>query len=244
MKSKKLTLTLAMFAGSSGADRFYLGQNYAGWAILLTFWVILPAIVYSIIKFNIVANWEPFFLGRFAIPILFHLYAAGRYMVMSDENFKSQDVSNSKTLPLTFIAIALAVFFLVGGNKFLNTAKKVDITEVDASIILSAEQMSEEFRTNEELYRKKYDNEILQIEGSVIEKGSDFEQGDYFALKGLNNDPFGIKCYFEKQNLSDAEKVKIGDKIVIKGFCNGNKLENCKVISVNGGDIQAFQTKF
>ncbi|MFI5172369.1 MAG: NINE protein [Chitinophagales bacterium] len=237
MKSKKITLVLALFTGSSGSDRFYLGQNNAGWFILLAFWVILPGLVYGVIKFNLVPNWEPFLLARFALPILFHLFAAGRYLVMSDEKFKSQDISKRKTFPLVLISLLFTGALIIGGNKILDSARVIDITTANASASLSAEQMSEEFRKDEVGYRKKYDQEVLQIEGEVSETGNDFEQGNYFALKGLNNDPFGIKCYFEAQNLKEAEMVKLGDKIVIKGVCNGNKLENCKVISVNGTKI-------
>jgi len=223
--------------GSAGADRFYLGQNTAGWVTLLTFWLLIPGAVFGIIKFNLVPNWEPFMLGRFALPIVFHLYETGRYMVMSDQRFMSQDESKSKTFPLTIASFVISALLIVGGSRMLKSAMVVDIVEADVSAVLSAETMSQEFRTDEEVYRKKYDNLVLQIEGVVSETGNDFESGSYFALKGLNNDPFGIKCYFLEQNVADANLVKIGDKIIMKGVANGNKLENCKVISINGKKV-------
>ena len=182
MKSKKLSLLLALFAGSSGADRFYLGQNNAGWATLLGFWAVLPALIYAIIKYNIFPNWEPFLLTRFALPIVFHLYAGGRYLVMNDTQFKSQDVSKSKTFLLTAVALLVSFLLIIGGNKLLSSAQIIDITKVDAEVNLSAEEMSGEYRTNEEAYRKKYDNKVLQIEGTVTELGNDFEQGQYLSL--------------------------------------------------------------
>ncbi len=234
MKSKKLTLTLAIFAGSSGADKFYLGQNTAGWSTLLAFWVLLPGFVYAVVKFNLVANWEPFFLGRFAIPIMFHLFAAGRYMVMSDEKFKSQDVSKSKTFPLTIASIALAIALIIVGNRFLNSAKTVDITKADVSVTLSAEQMSKEYRNDEVAYRKNYDNKILQVEGTVsISPGEDLEtQTKYLELMGNGNDVFGIKCFFKKENSSNVDQIRAGDKIIVNGECSGNILNNCIVIKI------------
>jgi len=237
MKSKKTSIILALLGGSAGADRFYLGQNTAGWVTLLTFWLLIPGAVFGIIKFNLVPNWEPFMLGRFALPIVFHLYETGRYMVMSDQRFMSQDESKSKTFPLTIASFVISALLIVGGSRMLKSAMVVDIVEADVSAVLSAETMSQEFRTDEEVYRKKYDNLVLQIEGVVSETGNDFESGSYFALKGLNNDPFGIKCYFLEQNVADANLVKIGDKIIMKGVANGNKLENCKVISINGKKV-------
>jgi tRNA_anti-like/TM2 domain len=237
MKSKKRSLLLSLLGGSAGADRFYLGQNTAGWVTLLTFWVLIPGAVFAIIKFNLFPNWEPFMLGRFALPIVFHLYETGRYMVISDEKFMSQDVSKSKTFILTIASFIIAGLLIVGGNRLLNGAKMVDIITAEVSVTLSAEKMSQEFRLDEEAYRKKYDNKVLQVEGIVSETGNDFETGTYFALKGLNNDPFGIKCYFLEQNIADANKVKIGDKVIMKGVANGNKLENCKVISINGQSL-------
>lgn len=223
--------------GSAGADRFYLGQNTAGWVTLLTFWLLIPGAVFAVIKFNLVPNWEPFMLGRFALPIVFHLYETGRYMVMNDQRFMSQDESKSKTFPLTIAAFVISALLIVGGSRMLKSAMVVDIVSADVSAVLSAETMSQEFRSNEEVYRKKYDNLVLQIEGVVSETGNDFEAGSYFALKGLNNDPFGIKCYFLEQNVADASLVKLGDKIVMKGVANGNKLENCKIISINGKKV-------
>ncbi|MBK7440688.1 MAG: NINE protein [Chitinophagales bacterium] len=237
MKSKKTSIILALLGGSAGADRFYLGQNTAGWVTLLTFWLLIPGAVFGIIKFNLVPNWEPFMLGRFALPIVFHLYETGRYMVMSDQRFMSQDESKSKTFPLTIASFVISALLIVGGSRMLKSAMVVDIVEADVSAVLSAEAMSQEFRTDEEVYRKKYDNLVLQIEGEVSETGNDFEAGSYFALKGLNNDPFGIKCYFLEQNVADANMVKLGDKIIMKGVANGNKLENCKVISINGKKV-------
>lgn len=234
MKSKKLALILALTGGSAGADRFYLGQNNAGWLTLLAFWGVLPGAIFAIIKYNIFPNWEPFLLARFAVPIVFHLVATGRYMVINDQKFMSQDVSKSKTFPLTIGAYLFAAVLIVGGNKLLNGAQMIDIITADVSATLSAEKMSQEFRRDEESYRKKYDNNVLQVEGIVIEVGNDFEVGPYFALKGLDNDPFGIKCYFVEEHVSDADLAKIGDKVTIKGMANGNKLENCKVLNVNG----------
>jgi hypothetical protein len=176
-------------------------------------------------------------LGRFALPIVFHLYETGRYMVISDEKFMSQDVSKSKTFPLTIASFLIAALLIVGGSRLLKSAMVVDIESAEISAVLSAEAMSQEFRNNEDIYRKKYDNLVLQIEGIVSETGNDFETGAYFALKGLNNDPFGIKCYFLEQNIADANKVKIGDKVIMKGVANGNKLENCKVININGQSL-------
>ena len=237
MKSKKISLLLSLLGASAGADRFYLGQNTAGWVTLLTFWVLIPGAVYGIIKFNLFPNWEPFMLGRFALPIVFHLYETGRYMVISDEKFMSQDVSKSKTFPLTIASFLIAALLIVGGSRLLKSAMVVDIDDAEISDVLSAEKMSQEFRSNEDLYRKKYDNNPLQVEGIVSETGVDLADGNYFALKGLNNDPFGIKCYFLEQNIADANKVKIGDKVIMKGVANGNKLENCKVININGQSL-------
>jgi TM2 domain-containing membrane protein YozV len=237
MKSKKTSLILSLLGGSFGADRFYLGQNTAGWVTLLSFWVLLPGIVFAIIKFNLVPNWEPFMLGRLALPIIFNFYETGRYMVMNDQTFMSQDESKSKTFPLTIASFVIAILLSIGGTRLLNSQIQVDIVSADVQAVLSAETMSQEFRANEEIYRKTYDNKVLQIEGIVAETGNDFETGPYFALKGLNNDPFGIKCYFLEQNIGDANQVVIGDKVIMKGVANGNKLENCKVISVNGKSI-------
>ena len=59
MKSKKISLLLSLLGASAGADRFYLGQNTAGWVTLLTFWVLIPGAVYGLIKLNLFPNCDP-----------------------------------------------------------------------------------------------------------------------------------------------------------------------------------------
>lgn len=234
MRSKNLTLTLALLAGSAGADRFYLGRNNAGWIILVLFWLLLPAVIYGVIRFNLVPNWEPVLLAKYALPLMFHVYAAGRYMVMSKEKFMSQNSSKGNFPPLTALSVVIAAILAVGASRMLAEIQVVDIESAKINAVLSAEQMSQEYRNNEEKYRKDYENKVLQIQGIVAETGQDFEAGTYFALQGKDGDPFGIKCFFLGENLSAANNVKVGDTVVIKGVANGNKLENSKLMSING----------
>lgn len=234
MRSKKVTLSLALLGGSAGADRFYLGQNAAGWLTMLVCWLVLPGAVYGIIRYNLYPNWEPFLLSRYALPILFHVVAAGRYLIMSEESFMSQNVKKSNTFPMVLVGFVVTAFLIVGSSRLLSTVQIVDIDKAEVEAILSAEMMSQEFRIDENAYRKKYDNKTLLIEGEVVETGNDFELGTYFALKGKDGDPFGIKCFFLGEHLKEAEMVVMGDKVTIKGIANGNKLENCTLTERNG----------
>lgn len=234
MKSKKLTLTLALLGGSAGADRFYLGQQNAGWLILLMFWLVLPGAIYGVIRFNLAPNWEPFILSKYALPILYHFVAMGRYLVMSEEKFVSQDASKGKLSPMTFGAFALALILAVGASRMIAQVQVPDIDTVQSAGTISSVSLSQEFRADEEAYRKRYDNKPFQVAGTVTETGMDFESGAYFALQGADGDPFGIKCIFGADHQKDPESVVKGDVVEVKGFINGNKLENCTILTING----------
>ncbi len=234
MKSKKITLTLALMGGSAGADRFYMGQQNAGWLILLMFWLVVPGAIYGVIRFNLAPNWEPFILAKYALPILYHFVAMGRYLVMSEEKFVSQDASKGKLSPMTFGAFAIALILAIGASRMISQVQAPDIDTVQSAGAISSVSLSQEFRADEEAYRKRYDNKPFQVSGTVTETGMDFESGAYFALQGTEGDPFGIKCIFGADHQKDPESVVKGDVVEVKGFINGNKLENCTILTING----------
>ena len=239
MKSKKLTLTLALLGGSAGADRFYLGQQNAGWLTLLCFWLVIPGAIYGVIRFNLTPNWEPFLLVKYALPVLYHFVAAGRYMVMSEQKFVSQDDSKGKLSAMTFGCFILAMLLSVGASRIIAQVQAPDIDAVESKGAMQAVALSQEFRTNEEAFRKKYDNKPFQVSGTVSETGIDLEvDGAYFALRGADGDPFGIKCIFEATHQQEPEVVVKGDIVEVKGFINGNKLENCTILTINGTPYQ------
>lgn len=237
MKSKPLVVALSFFAGSTGAHRFYLGQNQNGWTTLLIWWLALPAIIYAIIRFNLFPNWEPFLAARIALPAAYQIFEAIRFGLMKGEKFKSQDKSLRNTIPLTFMSLVLFLGFYIGGTKLIDSVKHVDINRVDADVIFSSAEMSAEFRKDEEAYRKKYDNKILQIEGTaMLDAGVDLAtETFYLELGGAQNDAFGIKCFFLQENNAGVANIKAGDYVVVKGECKGNILENCKIIETTSG---------
>lgn len=230
MKSKKTSILLALLGGSAGADRFYLGQQNSGWLILLSFWAVLPGAIYGVIRFNLVPNWEPFLLAKYALPILFHVFAMGRYLVMNEQKFMSQDESKGKFSPLVIGCFVVAAIFAVGASRMIATVQKPDIDAASTKGEIDAITLSQEFRKDEEAYRKKYDNQAFEVSGVIAETGMDFETGAYFALKGMEGDPFGIKCLFAPDHQTEPEQVQVGQEVRVKGFINGNKLENCTIL--------------
>ena len=234
MKSRKIAILWSLVGGSAGADRFYLGQNTAGWSTLFTFWAILPGVFYGVMKFHLVQNWAMLNILFFAIPILYHMVAIGRYLIMSDTKFKSQDKSKSKTIFLALGSILIAAVLCVTGSKMMATVQTVDITTTSATLQVTSIQLSKEFRDNESAYRKKYDNRVIEVKGAISNPpGFDLETGtSYIELSGENSDVFGIKCYFLKENSANINEIQKGDLVVVKGQCIGNKLNNCLVTDI------------
>lgn len=91
------------------------------------------------------------------------------------------------------------------------------------AINITAEQLLTDFTKDEASARKKYvpesvGDKILEVTGEVKEASLNDAGENVYILKA-GSEMSGIKCVMEKEK--DVATAKAGDKIKIRGFCNG-----------------------
>lgn len=121
---------------------------------------------------------------------------------------------------LAFMAIA---GIIIGGSIIFYMFKMPhrDIQDSDASYFLTTTELVEEYLSNADAANDKYldedgDSEILEISGTVLEIGENFD-GQKLVLLKDSNDKAGVKCTFLAEASSNAIQLKIGENVTIKG---------------------------
>jgi hypothetical protein len=101
----------------------------------------------------------------------------------------------------------------------------MDIASEKAAFSLSAAQLYNEFKANENTANKKYLSEangkVIQVSGIVSEIIKGEHGGLTLSLKEQSIADGGVSCSIDSLNIEKASKLKVGDKVVIKGQCTG-----------------------
>jgi hypothetical protein len=101
----------------------------------------------------------------------------------------------------------------------------LDVASEKPEFSLSAAQLYNEFKTNENSANKKYlaeaKGKIIQISGIV----SEIIKGDHGTLTLSVNEKSmtegAVSCSIDSTNIDKACKFKVGDKVILKGQCIG-----------------------
>lgn len=123
-----------------------------------------------------------------------------------------------KKILITLIAIVLAVLGVVL-YLFNQPSRDVQATQTDFSYNSSA--IVNEYLTDAQAANKKYldeegNSKVLEITGVIANISEDFNNQKVILLKS-KTDKAGVSATFTEATNTDVEKVKIGDKITIKG---------------------------
>lgn len=231
MKSKTITAIISFLAGSTGAHRFYLGQNRLGWFFLVFFYVLFAAAIwYS--KIYHVANHYMLTTIWIVLICITHIVEAIRYGVMREEKFETENKSTGATLPLTVTSIIFAIAANYGFNYLTKTTGTINIETANTVYEISSVELSTAYNNDEKLYMEKYHGRVLEVSGRVQSFGEDFEKGTYLTLQPADGSPADVNCYINNEYLKELSEVATGDSIIIKGVCNRRFLDNCKIITV------------
>lgn len=102
-------------------------------------------------------------------------------------------------------------------NEF--TRKPATAEQLSTDITISAEKLADEYSSNEETANKKFLNKTVEVSGDVEEC---LKNGEVYSVSLSTNDPMTlITVVLIPQENSKAEKIKSGQKITVKGICNG-----------------------
>ncbi|MBE9489750.1 MAG: hypothetical protein IMY67_05605 [Bacteroidetes bacterium] len=119
--------------------------------------------------------------------------------------------------------ILLAIIIIAGGAAFLYMFFQPhrDVQATQSDFQLEAKQIVDEYLTDYKAANDKYlqeegDSKIIEITGIVADLSEDFNKQKVVLLKNLGENA-GVSCTFTPETKQHAEKLKIGDKVTIKG---------------------------
>lgn len=119
-------------------------------------------------------------------------------------------------------AIIAGFILLVIGSVvvwYIFTDKFTDTNEREAAYTVNAIDFMKEFIQNDSLANSKYSEKIIVVNGII----SEMEAADTTMNIKMVDTTTGsyIIFGFQKENQAEAKKLKVGEKVSIKGSCSG-----------------------
>ncbi len=118
-------------------------------------------------------------------------------------------------LALLLVAAAVALYIY----KEYNRTHK-DTARLKADYSLAATDLIKEFETNEQASNKKYWDKVIRVEGLLKEVVKD-DKGFYSLALGDTLSMSSVRCSIDSMHSKEAEAVKKGSRIAVKGICSG-----------------------
>ncbi|OJV50442.1 MAG: hypothetical protein BGO31_13835 [Bacteroidetes bacterium 43-16] len=116
------------------------------------------------------------------------------------------------------IALVLLVIVLLGGAVayYLFNKKPAQVEDIKSEAI-TASALVKAFEANEAEANKTYLNKVLDVSG-VVQELSQNQDGQMVLVLAADDNPLsGVQCTMREA----IAQVKVGDRLTIKGFCNG-----------------------
>lgn len=137
-----------------------------------------------------------------------------------------------------FIAVAIALYM------FNKPARDVQATATDFSYKSSEivnEYLNDAKKANDKYLDEDGNSKVLEITGTVAKISEDFNKNIVILLKE-ENDKAGVSATFTPETNANASKVKVGDKVTIKGVIQSGAsfdadLEMYENVIINKSDI-------
>jgi hypothetical protein len=121
-------------------------------------------------------------------------------------------------------AIALAGFLFIAFGSIDESVTENEISTQEPEMRVSARQLYADYEANGVAADEKYKGKVLQVTGVINDIDRDIMDNIYVTLKG--DQYFGdIQCFFAESHLGTASQLSKGQKITVKGLCDG-KLMN------------------
>lgn len=120
-----------------------------------------------------------------------------------------------KILLWLFVIGLLGFGMMKGYLYYLNNKPHRDVTK-EQGMVVTAEQIFNEFTANESAANQKYLNKAIEVSGEVAEVKKNQDSNTVVILK--TTDPiFGVNCTFKE----DPGAIQPGGNITFKGICTG-----------------------
>jgi len=116
------------------------------------------------------------------------------------------------------VLILILMGFVV--QYFLFNKPHRDIAAAKEDFFISADSFYKAYSIDETGSNAKYLSKVIAVEGIVEELQLENAEEPTIALSA-GNEGTTIRCGFKKELISDVKAIKTGDKIKIKGRCDG-----------------------
>lgn len=115
------------------------------------------------------------------------------------------------------ILLAVVVIAIIGGGYayYMFNMPHRDIQGEDATFTVEAESFIKEFMESPTESNAKYLDNVVVVTGTVAEISEDQLKQKVILLKTSNS---GVNCTFMAETNENANKLKVGDKVKIKGI--------------------------
>jgi len=124
----------------------------------------------------------------------------------------------NRTFKIFFGVLILVALGLVV-SIYLYNKPHVDVKDSEAAYVLTAQNLIDEYQTNEMDTNKKYSETVIQVKGTIFEI-STLKGNSVITLKdeGLES---SIICHMLPEENKRTLQFKKGDEINVKGICTG-----------------------
>jgi DNA/RNA endonuclease YhcR with UshA esterase domain len=133
------------------------------------------------------------------------------------------------------IIILVLIFGIIGAVVAYKMYNKehVNVAKTKSDISLSADEILNDFSSDESIANTKYLEKIIEVKGDISEIKIEKEKG-IITLK--TNDDFGsVLCHLSKESTQKINSLKVGQEIYLKGICTGFLMDvilvKCEIIN-------------
>jgi hypothetical protein len=167
-------------------------------------------------KFAVSAIW--------ALLVIIGLAVSGSGTGSSRKADESSQTASSQTTVDTETArrVARAKLATQTPSETAPPPPKKEPAEAERAISVTANRLVNEYKANEVAADEKFKGKMLLIEGLVDKIGKDILDTSYVALtSGAEFEFVGVQCFFAKKDNAMLAGLHKGQKVAIKGRCDG-----------------------
>jgi hypothetical protein len=142
----------------------------------------------------------------------------------------------SKWFKIILILLALGTLTAALVFKFVYNKPHPDFEEEQAIFSLEVEEIYDSYKKNHVLADEMYLGQVVELKGeiSTIEESDGLLIVSFVFEEGMFGDE-GVRCTFLDNQKQDASLLKVGEQIILKGYCTGYNdtdviLEKCSFV--------------
>lgn len=134
-----------------------------------------------------------------------------------------------------YIWLSVSILIIIAGAFAYNeyNRKPADLSDVKSQLNITADSLVMVFETDEQKANALYLGKPIDITGLIAEINNQQDTLVNVTL-GKKNDLHKVSCLINVNHISEIKNYKVGDKIMLRGICNGYlmdvELNRCVVV--------------